>query len=173
VGIGREVTNQFTREFVDVDTFEVIELLATTVENTRAKRCSDVIASAVEYFSVHGAPPSLNRLRHPIEKCYAPKRPGAVDWEAGGTRLYGLPLDSMHRWRRRAVHMIRLTEERQSRFTPAVFIQCTKACLIYWVARGSLPRPPVMIFARRVEHALHMPIERPESRDARRQRSLG
>jgi hypothetical protein len=81
VGIGREVTNQFTREFVDVDTFEVIEFLATKVENVLAKHCPDVIAYAVEYFSVHGAPPSLarapslNRLRHPIEKSYAPKRP--------------------------------------------------------------------------------------------------
>jgi hypothetical protein len=70
VGIGREVTNQFTREFVDVDTFEVIEFLATTVENVRAKHCADVIASAVEYFSVHGA-----RLRHwpgPVTQQAAP-----------------------------------------------------------------------------------------------------
>jgi len=32
-GICREVTDQFTREFVDVGTFEVIELLASRVEN--------------------------------------------------------------------------------------------------------------------------------------------
>jgi hypothetical protein len=56
-GIWREVTDQFTREFVDVGTFEVIELLAPKVENWRTNHHADVDATTVEYISVHDLPP--------------------------------------------------------------------------------------------------------------------
>jgi hypothetical protein len=68
------VTDQLTRESVDVDAFEVIELLAPKVENGWAQHHADVVASAVEYVSVHGVPSvigpaqSLKKLRQPIEK---------------------------------------------------------------------------------------------------------
>jgi hypothetical protein len=57
------VTNQFTGEFVDLDTFEVINPPAPKVQNARAQHHADVFASAVEYVSVHGTPPSLARPR--------------------------------------------------------------------------------------------------------------
>jgi hypothetical protein len=55
-GICREVTDQFTREFVDVGTFEVVELLSLEIENDRAKDDRYVDATTVEYFSVHDQP---------------------------------------------------------------------------------------------------------------------
>lgn len=55
-GICREVTDQFTREFVDVDTFEVVELLSLEIENGWAKDDRYVDAATVEYFSVHDQP---------------------------------------------------------------------------------------------------------------------
>jgi hypothetical protein len=76
------VTDQFTRQFIDVDTFEVIDPQASKVQNGRAQHPADVDAAAVEYFSVHGArcpALSLKKLRQPIEKSYGiraePKRP--------------------------------------------------------------------------------------------------
>jgi hypothetical protein len=80
------VTDQFTRQFIDVDTFEVIDPLAPKVENGRAQHPADAVASAVEYVSVHGERSvigpalSIKKLRQPIEKSYgiraAPKRSG-------------------------------------------------------------------------------------------------
>jgi hypothetical protein len=52
-----EVTDQFAREFVDVDTFEVIDPQASKVQNGRAQHPADVDAAAVEYFPVHDLPP--------------------------------------------------------------------------------------------------------------------
>jgi hypothetical protein len=48
------VTDQFTRQFIDVATSEVIDPLAPKVENGRAQHRADALASAVEYVSVHG-----------------------------------------------------------------------------------------------------------------------
>ena len=82
--ICREVTDQFTRQFVDLGTFEVIDPQAPKVQNGRAQHPADAVASAVEYVSVHGARSvigpalTLNRLRQPIEKSYVPKRPGGT-----------------------------------------------------------------------------------------------
>jgi hypothetical protein len=53
--ICREVTDQFTRQFVDLGTFEVIDPQAPKVQNGRAQHPADAVASAVEYVSVHGA----------------------------------------------------------------------------------------------------------------------
>jgi hypothetical protein len=79
------MTDQFTRQFIDVDTFEVIDPQASMVQNGRAQHPADVDTAAVEYFSVHGARSvigpalSLKKLRQPIEKSYGiraePKRP--------------------------------------------------------------------------------------------------
>jgi hypothetical protein len=55
--ICREVTDQFTRQFVDVGTFEVIDPQASKVQNARAQHPADVDAAAVEYFPVHDQPP--------------------------------------------------------------------------------------------------------------------
>src|ERR1700692_1159563 len=52
-----EVTDQFTRQFVDVGTFEVIDPQASKVQNARAQHPADVDAAAVEYFPVHDRPP--------------------------------------------------------------------------------------------------------------------
>lgn len=56
-GVCREVTDQFTREFVHVGSFEVIDLLSLEIEDGRAKDDRYVDATAVEYFSVHDLPP--------------------------------------------------------------------------------------------------------------------
>src|ERR1700692_84418 len=48
-----EVTDQFTRQFVDVGTFEVIDPQASKVQNARAQHPADVDAAAVKYFPVH------------------------------------------------------------------------------------------------------------------------
>jgi hypothetical protein len=70
------VTDQFTRQIIDVGTFEVIDPLALKVENGRAPHPADAVASAVEYVSVHGARSvigpalSLKKLRQLIEKSY-------------------------------------------------------------------------------------------------------
>ena len=50
------MTDQFTREFVDVGTFGVVELLSLEIENGRAKDDRYVDATTVEYFSVHDQP---------------------------------------------------------------------------------------------------------------------
>jgi len=79
------VTDQFTRQFIDAGTFEVVDPLALKVQNGRAQHPADAVASAVEYVSVHGARSvigpalSLKKLRQLIEKSYGiraePKRP--------------------------------------------------------------------------------------------------
>jgi hypothetical protein len=40
------------------------------------------------------------------QQCPSPGRP-AVDWQARGTRLHGLPIDSVHRWRGRRLAVLR------------------------------------------------------------------
>src|ERR1039458_3814548 len=56
-GVCREVTDQFTREFVHVGSFEVIDLLSLEIEDGRAKDDRYVDATAVKYFSVHNGLP--------------------------------------------------------------------------------------------------------------------
>ena len=51
------MSNQLSGKFVNVDAFEVVELLSRGIEDRRATDDRDVDATAVEYLSVHGWPP--------------------------------------------------------------------------------------------------------------------
>src|ERR1700722_18315487 len=52
-----QMSNQLSGKFVNVDAFEVVELLSRGIEDSRATDDRDVDATAVEYLSVHGWPP--------------------------------------------------------------------------------------------------------------------
>jgi hypothetical protein len=52
-----QMSNQLSRKFVNVDVFEVVELLSRGIEDSRANDHRDVDAMAVEYLSVHDWPP--------------------------------------------------------------------------------------------------------------------
>lgn len=51
------MSNQLSGKFVNVGTFEVVELLSREIEDSRATDDRYVDATAVEYFSVHDWPP--------------------------------------------------------------------------------------------------------------------
>jgi hypothetical protein len=68
-----QMSNQLSGKLVDVDAFEVVELLSLEIEDSRTKDDRYVDATAVEYFSVHGWPPLRwphprrpDKLRSPI-----------------------------------------------------------------------------------------------------------
>ena len=50
------MSNQLSGKLVNVDAFEVVELLSLGIEDSRAKDDRYVDATAVEYFSVHDWP---------------------------------------------------------------------------------------------------------------------
>ena len=52
-----QMPNQLSGKFVNVDAFEVVELLSRGIEDSRATDDRDVDATAIKYFSVHGWPP--------------------------------------------------------------------------------------------------------------------
>jgi hypothetical protein len=51
------MTDQFTGRAMDVDSSEIVELLAGGVENFRADHYADEDALTVEYFAPHDWPP--------------------------------------------------------------------------------------------------------------------
>jgi hypothetical protein len=51
-----QMSNQLSGKLVNVDAFEVVELLSLEIEDSRAKDDRYVDATAVEYFSVHDWP---------------------------------------------------------------------------------------------------------------------
>ena len=51
------MSNQLSGKLVNVDAFEVVELLSLEIEDGRAKDDRYVDATAVEYFSVHDRRP--------------------------------------------------------------------------------------------------------------------
>src|ERR1700736_4499211 len=52
-----QMSNQLSGKLVNVDAFELVELLSLEIEDSRAKDDRYVDATAVEYFSVHDLPP--------------------------------------------------------------------------------------------------------------------
>ena len=56
-----QMSNQLSGKLVNVDAFEVVELLSLEIEDSRTKDDRYVDATAAEYFSVHCWPP----LRRP------------------------------------------------------------------------------------------------------------
>jgi len=68
-----QMSNQLSGKLVNIDAFEVVELLSLEIEDSRTKDDRYVDATAVEYFSVHGWPPLRwthhgrpDKLRSPI-----------------------------------------------------------------------------------------------------------
>ena len=53
------MSNQLSGKLVNVDAFEVVELLSREIKDNRADDHRDVDTTAVEYFSVHDRPPIM------------------------------------------------------------------------------------------------------------------
>jgi hypothetical protein len=51
------MSNQLSGKLVNVDAFEVVELVSRDIEDSRATDDRDVDATAVEYLSIHDWPP--------------------------------------------------------------------------------------------------------------------
>jgi hypothetical protein len=86
------MSNKLSGKFVNVDTFEVVELRSREIEDSRTKDDRYVDATAVEYFSVHDWPPIVacegrQRLRllvhdrlagHPLMSVWYSKETGCT-----------------------------------------------------------------------------------------------